>query len=107
MLDSGIAAGSGTILRRALPIGASAARGTNMTRKFIPGLIGAALVAGCLSAQAMPAGDADLTHNYAVTGLAHNGNYVTDFVQGRVIAAAPRAAAFTMANADADADRAT
>ena len=49
-----------------------------MTRKFIPGLIGAALVAGCLSAQAMPAGDADLTHNYAVTGLAHKGNYVTD-----------------------------
>ena len=73
-----------------------------MTRKFIPGLIGAALVAGCLSAQAMPAGDADLTHNYAVTGLAHKGNYVTDFVQGRLITAAPRAAAFTMTNADAD-----
>ena len=73
-----------------------------MTRKFIPGLIGAALVAGCLSAQAMPAGDADLTHNYAVTGLAHKGNYVTDLVQRRLITAAPRAAAFTMANADAD-----
>ena len=73
-----------------------------MTRKFIPGLIGAALVAGCLSAQAMPAGDADLTHNYAVSGLAHEGNYVADFVQGRLITAAPRAAAFTMANADAD-----
>ena len=73
-----------------------------MTRKFIPGLIGAALVAGCLSAQAMPAGDADLMHNYAVTGLAHKGNYVTDFVQGRLITAAPRAAAFTMASADAD-----
>ena len=73
-----------------------------MTRKFIPGPIGAALVAGCLSAQAMPAGDADLTHNYAVTGLAHKGNYVTDFVQGRLITAAPRAAAFTMTNADAD-----
>jgi len=69
-----------------------------MTRKFIPGLIGAALVAGCLSAQAMPVGDADPTHNYAVTGLAHKGNYVTDFVQGRLITAAPRAAAFTMAN---------
>jgi hypothetical protein len=50
----------------------------------------------------MPAGDADLTHNYAVTGLAHKGNYVIDLVQGRLITAAPRAAAFTMANADAE-----
>ncbi|MFZ0204760.1 MAG: hypothetical protein WAL59_01300 [Roseiarcus sp.] len=73
-----------------------------MTRKFIPGLIGAALVAGCLSAQAMPAGDTHLMHNYGVSGLAHEGNYVADFVQGRLITAAPRAAAFTMANADAD-----
>ncbi len=73
-----------------------------MTRKFIPGLIGAALVAGCLSAQAMPAGDADLMHNYAVSGLSHKGNFVADFVQGRLITAAPRAAALITASADAD-----
>jgi len=73
-----------------------------MTRKFIPGLIVAALVAGCLSAQAMPAGDADLMRNYAVSGLAHQGDYVADFVQGRLVTAAPRVAALTMAGADAD-----
>jgi len=73
-----------------------------MTKKFIPGLIGAALIAGCLSAQAMPAADADLMRNYAVSGSAHKGNYVADFVQGRLITAAPRAAALTMASGDAD-----
>ena len=73
-----------------------------MTRKFIPGLIGAALVAGCLSAQAMPAGDGDLLRSYTVSGVAHNGDYVADFVQGRLITAAPRAAALTMVSADAD-----
>ena len=73
-----------------------------MTTKFIPGLIGAALVAGCLSAQAMPAGDAGLMRNYAVSGLAHKGDYVADFVQGRLVTAAPRAAALTMASAGAD-----
>src|SRR5271156_2584290 len=102
MADGRIAAGPGTILRRAPPIGALAARGTSMTRKFIPGLIVAALVAGCLSAQAMPAGDADLMRNYAVSGLAHEGDYVADFVQGRLVTAAPRVAALTMAGADAD-----
>jgi hypothetical protein len=73
-----------------------------MNRKLIPGLIGAALVAGCLNAQAMPAGDADLMRNYAISGLAHKGDYVADFVQGRLVTAAPRAAALTMASADAD-----
>ncbi len=73
-----------------------------MTRKFIPGLIGAALVAGCLGAQAMPAGDSDLMRSYAVSRLAHKGDYVADFVQGRLITAAPRAAAFAMASPDAE-----
>jgi hypothetical protein len=73
-----------------------------MTTKFIPGLIGAALIAGCLNAQAIPAGDAGLARNYTVSGSAHKGDYVADFVQGRLITAAPRAAAFTMGSAEAD-----
>lgn len=73
-----------------------------MTRKFIPGLVGVVLVAGCLSARAMPAGDLDIARNYAVGGSAHRGNYVADFVQGRLVTAAPRAVALTIVGTDTD-----
>jgi len=62
-----------------------------MATKYLAGLVGAVLVVGCLSAEAMPANDPALAHYPAVNGIAHKGNYVADFIQGRLVVAESRA----------------
>jgi len=73
-----------------------------MARKLLAGVIGAVLVVGCLGAQAMPANDTTMTRYPAVNGFVHQGNYVADFVQGRLVNAEPRGAAVTATPVDED-----
>jgi hypothetical protein len=75
-----------------------------MATKYLAGLVGVVLVVGCLSAQAMTSNDPTLSHYPAVNGFAHKGNYVADFIQGRLVATEPRGE--TSAAATVDEDRA-
>jgi hypothetical protein len=66
-----------------------------MTNKFLPAVAALVLAFGCASAQAIPANGPSLANYPAAEGFAHQGSYLVDFVQGREVAAEPRAGATT------------
>jgi hypothetical protein len=67
----------------------------NMASKFLPAVVAVVLAFGCPSAQAIPANGASLANYPAVEGFAHQGSYLVDFVEGRVVTAEPRGVAAT------------
>jgi len=73
-----------------------------MTRNFLPAAFGVILVLGCLDAQAMPASDTAVMLYSGANELTHQGNYVVDFIEGKLVPSDPGHAAPKAPAAEAD-----
>lgn len=64
-----------------------------MTRKFLSAAFGVVLALGGVEAQAMPADSAATVRFSGVNELRHQGNYVVDFIEGKLVPSEPGRAA--------------
>jgi hypothetical protein len=64
-----------------------------MIRIFLPATIGVILALGCLDARAMPASAPATMPFSGVNEMTHKGNYVVDFIEGKLVPSEPERAA--------------